>query len=350
MILFLVNPLINKKMAKIPKDIRAELRLIYTVLLILETFQLLRIKALMAAHMVGLSKTPILPAVQILIDDANIAFPPATTAITTKNVDISIGSSDVVKFNMVAATVPARLMSIRDKVRDIMPGDKSVIKLLKLDNLSAFNVGGQDALKANLLELELKIKITPALVTIVLPLAVSLRTDIENSLLTKDEQFNVIDGDRTDIPDYVYTAKSCMLANFGALHGIFPNNLSKIIDIFPMDTIYRAQRSPDFLQKNQLAITNPLTKMLNIPKPSFSYTGYIIVENMGPEALKLFISLQLATLSPDDAITVEGNSKAIIQFKDMGSNRARYLMIEFLGSLDLVNVKLTIRKKSKAKK
>ena len=223
-----------------------------------------------------------------------------------------------------------------------MPDDEAILVYLNLLKLEFYYGGSQSTLVENLFELEKKIKLTAPLATVI-PMATALNVLVRDAFAEKEEQFGVIETDRSDVLPLIYTARTCFLTCFGDLHGINSANLSKISDLLPMDIMYRDQRSKNFLYKNQAAIKSPLSAMVNIPRPTFTYSQVIIVENMGPNALKLFTSLLFATESPEDAIIVAGNTKMEIKIADLGSKRAKYLMMEFLGSLELVNVKITIR-------
>jgi hypothetical protein len=184
-------------------------------------------------------------------------------------------------------------------------------------------------------------------VAVVLPMAETLLDTVSTTLKEKKKQFNNIEDDRSGMPPIVVSARKCCMAIFGELHNIYPDNYQKIVDLFQIDEMYKDERDPDFLYKNQALVRNPVKSVINLPSPKFAYSYEAVIDNRGPNGMWIYLSYKIGDARPALAIYVPGNTKIKEFIENMGVVKQKNLMLEFEGDLSLVDVKITLRKRRK---
>ena len=308
------------------QNIRRRLRLIYAALLILEKYPQSKVKALLIAHLAWLSRTPITPAIQVLLDRAIIAFGPFETAVSVKTIDISGGSADVVSFDEMKVTLPARIDEIKTMVKSLMKGNKAILKFLDLDNVGIFYLGKQSDIFENITNLETKITATPALVTVI-PLATALKNDVKNPLKAKSDQFDDIKDDRTDITPLILDAKMILIRNFGALSDIFWENLAKVVDYFPVEDLDPATHTDTFLPINKFKIVGTQGTAFHLVDVVYKYGNFIEADLRKCNfSIDLFLASEITSVVPKNAQRINKGDRIIFKTNTIGSSTEGYLM------------------------
>ncbi len=313
-------------MVNITKETRAKLKAIYSVLIYLEKFPLPLIKILMANHAIWLQKGPITAEMQILVDRTLPVFSPLDLAISTKEIDISGGSADVVSFDEIFVTLPARVDRIKTMVKNLMQGNKAILVFLNLDKVNYYYKGKQAEIVDKLSNLVVKITATPVLSTVI-PVATALKSDVSGSYDIKHKKFDEIKDDRTNMMPLIIDAKIMLIRNFGALNDNLWENLANVCNYFPIADMNAEVHLQTFLLKNEYHIKGFQGTAINLIDVEFKFGNYIEVDCRKCQVgVHVFLASEITDVIPMNAQYIKKGDRIIFKSDTVGSSTQGYLM------------------------
>jgi len=313
-------------MVNITKETRANLKAIYSVITYLEKFPLPKIKGLVTDHSIWLQKDTITPEMQILVDRSLPVFGPLLAAISAQEIDKSGGSADVVSFDEIFVTLPARVDRIKTMVKNLMQGNNAILVFLNLDKVNYYYKGKQAEIVAKLANLVVKITATPVLSTVI-PVATALKSDVSGSYDIKHKKFDEIKDDRTNMMPLIIDAKIMLIRNFGALNDNLWENLANVCNYFPIADMNAEVHLATFLLKNEYFIKGFQGTAINLIDVNFKFGNYIEVDcRKCPVGVHLFLASEITDVIPMNAQYIKKGDRIIFKSNTVGSSTQGYLM------------------------
>ncbi len=281
-----------------------------------------------------------------IFDPARLAY---ENSITNKNIGISEGSMDVVLFDEQEKLVGKRISSIKRKVLEINE-TKAALIALDLTNIKYYTKGHQSDIVRKINELEIKIAANPDYISVV-PFIQSLQSDLGDIFAIKQLQHTTIKIDKTKVNPLLQNLKDAYTYNLATLSKMYYKNLTLTFNFFPLAKMLRKfDKKKNIVKKNQVIITNPIQPIVNIPSPKFTASNLIYIENRGPFPIRLFTSINITNVIPNDALTIPKNSNLLAEILDLGPKKAKNLMLANFRDISKTDVKITIRTRRKKKK
>jgi len=326
-------------------EIADGIRKIVTAISNMHNFPLSKVIEFVNACDVANRRIPITSDIQKIIDRSVVPFAAINASVLSLDADKLSGSSQVVIYNEMRSGFILRLEDIKDAVQQIMGRDKATFVLLQLDKISDYYHFSQGNLLAVMKAMEVNAAKTPLLVAVVLPMITALKDDVENPSKAKQKQFVIINSDRLKMSPVITALKSCLKANLGSYLIIYCDDDERILENFPISVLYSNVHAPEYLSKNQDLIEKPIVNIVHLSKLKITNSSWVKVENFGSKPIRLWRSIKVSTVCPEDAPTINANTNDTIYVGNMGVDDAFCLMAEFTDPLDMVKVKFSVRKK-----
>ncbi len=292
---------------------------------------------------------PITPEIQAIADRTILVFNPYHEAISTRNIDLEIGTQDVDAYKIEQTTLTTKLNVFEAKIIVLLPTTfETVIKLLKLDNKSVFTRGKQSDQMRELSELKTKVADDDTLHTLVADVnnMISQTTGIFEQ---KADQFREVRADRIDIYKLKQAVADMMLWNFFSIGNQFPLNPFKVTEFYKLSIAKRKKKDPNFLYKNEFLIKALQGAILNLPQIKFNFKDHLLVENKSKLAIYIYLSLIVDGVISTIAKKIEPGKSLEFPIEEIGSSIQFNLMIAFAEDETITEeceVKITlIRKK-----
>ncbi len=326
----------------IPKVLRQTLRETETDLMIIETFPLERVIEFILEHEMANHRAPITPAIQVIITDSTPDFAALRIAVLGKNVDLSERGAQVVIFNEMRGGFMVRLDDVKMAVKTAAPHNQSVLVATKLDKISDFYTYTQAQLLTTMQEMLIAATANPDLVT-TLPLISSLVDDVKDPLSAKIAQVLALTTDREKLVELVDNAQASLIGNYGAYLNIYKRKLERVPEYFPISVLHKNVHADDFVFSNEEIVDKPTEPIVNISKLRATKGKWVKVQNFGSLPMRVWRSLTISTVIPEDAPTVNPNEDKIFGGSELGVDDATFLMAGFSLPLDMQKAKFTTR-------